>query len=394
MTTIRIYTQLIAVLLLAINLISADELKVSEFRELISDFKAVDDPVLDLDKNYCTVIRIDGDIPHGLTLQQKVYKSQKISAGELYFYISSKEKDITLVASGLKSLTIPAPEGSFQMGTVYYLRLILEESASKSLPVLISSEPDGATIKINGKKVGFTNEKLELEPGSYQLLISKAGYENLSDLIKVTPNQKNIFQYRLKSNSPQATVLPKTVQSGDIILFEDFEDENLNGWIKLSGEWAASGGQLLQVSTARPAIILTGNEKLKNFTLEVDARKSSGEEGFMVVIGSKLDNATGIIWSMGQYRNTKSVLMSSTDFVNRHRYKLIDGSKGSFKVENNKWYKLKVEVKGTQVRCFIDGILLVDYGVPEMAVSKTGRIGLGAFNTKVTYDNLKITRIP
>ncbi len=392
--------QLLVVLLilLAATWLLADQIEVTEFRVLHSDFKAEAEPVQDLDGNYCAVIRVDGDIPSGLSLAEKVYKKEETDGGEIYFYISAKEAQITLESLASDPLTLNVPDNGFMVGKVYYLRIkSVAEEGPAQLPVLIATKPEDAKILLNGEDVGFSNKTVKLEPGTYELLLGKPGYEIVADLIEVKSDQKNVFSYALQAKNKGTTAgtppEEQTPPGGDVVIFDDFEDGNMDNWIRLSGEWGEAGGALNQISDERGAFILTGNEKIENYMIEVDAKKSSGKAGFFIVLGSKLDNKRAIVWSVGGWYNKTSVLMSYTNLARNHQQE-IKSTESQFTVEDNKWYKVKVIIEGAHVRAYINNNLIIDYSDPEIAVLTTGRIGLGSYVTKVSFDNLKVTRLP
>ncbi len=387
---------LFAALLGLISLLQASEFKLIEFRALKSDFKAEAAPVMDLDGNYCTVLRVDGNLPDGLSLEEKVYKKEKTSSGEMYFYISSREKEVTFTAPGFTPLTAPAPDGNFVLGQVYYVRLktiISQPAEPVALPVLISSQPEGAKIILNRQPAGYTNASFKLSPGNYEILLGKPGYEILAGTFEVKGNQNNVFNFTLTPKAHTNTPPPSPVPSGDVVIFDDFSDNNLDNWIKLSGEWIAAGGALMQSSHARPAVILTGNEKVDNYILELDAKKSSGYEGFYIIIGSKMDNKTCLTWNVGGWSNRVSVLLSYRNIL-RSSFDKIKATESSFTVEENKWYHVKVIVSGAHIKCYLDNNLIIEYSDPEVAALSTGRIGVGTYNTKVYFDNVKLTRLP
>lgn len=393
----KLWLFILPVMLIFASALSASEFEVLEFRVLESDFKAAQEPVSDLDGNYCAVLRIDGTIPDGLTLEEKVYKTEKTKSGEVYFYISARESQITLKAPGFSDLSVPAPDGEFILGKVYYLRLktnISQPTASATLPVLIASQPEGAKIILNGEKMGITNGKMRLEPGTYELLLGKPGYEILARHIEVSEQQKNIFSFTLQPKTKEVTPPPPPEEpTGDVVIFDDFNDNNIDNWIKLSGEWVAAGGALMQSSHDRPAVILTGNTKVDNYILELDAKKSSGREGFYVVIGSKMDNKTCLVWNVGGWNNSKSVILSYRNIV-YNQQSMLKATESRFTVEENKWYHVKIIVNGAHIQCYLNGNKMVDYSDPEVAALSTGRIGLGTYQTKAYFDNVKLTRLP
>jgi len=386
---------LFALVLGLVSALQASEFKLVDFRPLRSDFKAEAAPVMDLDGNYCTVLRVDGTLPPGFSLEEKVYKKEKTSSGEIYFYISAREKEVTFTAPGFSPLTVSPPDGSFVLGQVYYVRLktiVSQPAEAAALPVLITSQPEGAKIILNRQPAGYTNAGFKLTPGNYEILLGKPGYEILAGTFEVKENQKNIFNFTLTPKT-RATAPPAPAPTGDVVIFDDFSDNNLDNWIKLSGEWMAAGGALMQSSHARPAIILTGNEKVDNYILELDAKKSSGTEGFFVIIGSKMDNKTALVWNVGGWNNQLSMLLSYKDMV-RNRHDRLEPTKSRLKVEENKWYHVKVIVTGADIKCYLDNNLIIEYSDPEVAALSTGRIGVGTYNTKVYFDNVKLTRLP
>ena len=388
---------ILAGILWGFSALQASEIKVKEFRVLDGDFKAEAEPVMDLDQNYCAVLRIDGSIPEGLTLEEKVYKAEELPSGEIYFYISARETEITFQAPGFNPLTVDVPDGELMLGKVYYVRLktiIKEDAKPAELPVLIASYPEGAKIILNNQKMGLTNGKFKLKAGTYELLLGKPGYEITAELIEVKEDQKNIFAFNLIPKEGTATPPPAAEElPGNMVIFEDFEDNNIDNWIKISGEWTAAGGYLMQSSHATPAVILTGNEKVDNYILEFDAKKSSGSEGFYVVIGSKMDNKTCLVWNVGGWGNKKSIILSYRNIAyNQHSQ--LKATESRFTVEENKWYHVKVIVNGAHIECYLDQNKLIDYSDPEVAALSTGRIGIGTYNTKAYFDNVKLTRLP
>ena len=395
----KLWLFILPALLILSSAVMASEFEVLEFRVLESDFKAAQEPVADLDGNYCAVLRIDGNIPKGLALEEKVYKTEKTKSGEIYFYISAREGQINLKAPGFSPLSVPAPDGEFILGKVYYLRLktiISQSKEAAALPVLIASQPKGAKIILNGTKMGQTNGKLRLAPGTYELLLGKPGYEILANMIEVKEDQKNIFSFALTPKGSTETPPPPPPADdppGDVVIFDDFSDNNIDNWIKLSGDWVAAGGALMQSSHATPAVILTGNEKVDNYILELDAKKSSGREGFYIIIGSKMNNKTMLTWNVGGWNNEYSTLLSHSDILlNQHSE--IKAARSRFAVEENKWYHVKIIIKGAHIQCYLNDNKMIDYSDPEVAALSTGRIGVGTFYTKAYFDNVKLTRLP
>jgi hypothetical protein len=392
------------VLLTAI--IAGNQIQVTEFRELDSDFTAEATPQTDLDGNYCFVLRLDGDFPADIQPEQKVYHRKKAPDNGLYFYLSAKESKVVLAADTFSPLTLTPPDGhSFTYGKVYYARLktVIGEKSPDQLQIMITTKPEKAVVNLNGEMLGLSPQTAAIAPGTYALKLTLEGYENYADLITVGSDTKKVFRYTLTPVTPMVPKQaagqndkPVTSPGGDVVIADDFSDGDLGNWIKVWGEWGESGGELHQIKDRQNPFILTGNDQIDNYSIEVKAKKSSGNNGFAVVLGAKLDNKTAIVWSFGYDRNRTSILMSdlkqyATQYHARH---LLKQSQSTLSLEDNKWYNIKAVIEGSRVRGYLNGNLILDYSGPEIGMLTNGRIGLGSIDAKVSFDNLKVTRLP
>lgn len=58
--------------------------------------------------------------------------------------------------------------------------------------------------------------------------------------------------------------------------------------------------------------------------------------------------------------------------------------------EHDRWYKFKIEAKGANVTCSVDGKPVFTHGD---AVPLQGMIGLATWNSSIRYRNLKVTAL-
>jgi hypothetical protein len=190
---------LIILLLFCSLILFAKEFTISEFRDLPADFKAQREPVLDMDQNYCAVLRVESVQPVEVSLRERTYKKEKISSREHYLYFSAKEKNLTLQSAGYDNLTLEAPKQGFKPGTVYYLRLDTIEDVDVSINVT----PRGANVAVEGKRWLRSTQKLT--PGTYTVEISKEGYMTLTEKITV-PHQSASFSFALTEEKSGETI--------------------------------------------------------------------------------------------------------------------------------------------------------------------------------------------
>ncbi len=94
-----------------------------------------------------------------------------------------------------------------------------------------------------------------------------------------------------------------------------------------------------------------------NYTTIVKASKFSGNEGFLICVGYK-DNGTFYQFNVGGYNNTRILLEKC---VNGAKSIVAEAPTNGPVVETGRQYELKVEVKGMNIKCYIDGQLVLDY---------------------------------
>jgi len=145
------------------------------------------------------------------------------------------------------------------------------------------------------------------------------------------------------------------VTSGDKTLFScDFAD-GAKDWKMLSGDWKAEGGALRQNGRAENCRAVAGDKTWTDYTYTLKARKTGGEEGFLILFRVG-DESRKSWWNIGGWGNS------------RHAIELGGVSENSVpgKIETGRWYDIRVEVKGPSIKCYLDGQLIHDAKYPEM----------------------------
>jgi alpha-L-arabinofuranosidase len=95
-------------------------------------------------------------------------------------------------------------------------------------------------------------------------------------------------------------------------------------------------------------------EGMQNYTLELQAQKTGGAEGFLISFGVKGDSLYW--WNMGGWGNTQSCVEKGT-----LGGRSIIGDSKPMNLATNKWYKIKIEVKGETYKCYLDGKLMHEF---------------------------------
>ena len=148
-----------------------------------------------------------------------------------------------------------------------------------------------------------------------------------------------------------------TTPDGAPVFEDDFSATETDAWQPASG-WARSGGMLVQNNGSSQGTFYAGTVDLPSaYTLELDAVKDSGAEGFL--IGFNYADADNYCWwNIGGWNNAQHGLQVSRN-----------GSKSDFDfkagtIAAGRTYKIRIDVDGTRVKCWLDGELIHDLILP------------------------------
>ncbi|SFF17414.1 Alpha-L-arabinofuranosidase [Paenibacillus algorifonticola] len=146
-----------------------------------------------------------------------------------------------------------------------------------------------------------------------------------------------------------------TANDGTILLQNDFSDPStLSQWSSFKGAWSIDGGVLKQTSTSTTdaRLLLKEGQQWSNYTLQLKAKKAAGSEGFLIGFGAK-DTDNYYWWNLGGWTNTLTVIEQAVGGTKSN----ISNSLNSG-VEANRWYDIKIELQGSLIRCYLDGVLV------------------------------------
>ena len=145
-------------------------------------------------------------------------------------------------------------------------------------------------------------------------------------------------------------------------LFSDDFAAGASQWSRVAGTWNATSGEYVQSATnvtdARTTINNAYTKDWTNYTLELNARKTAGAEGFLIGFGAQATNDY-YWWNIGGWNNTRSVLQKASG-----------GAAGEVKAIENSGittgtnYKVKVVVSGTNIKLYLNDVLQMNYDAP------------------------------
>ena len=153
-------------------------------------------------------------------------------------------------------------------------------------------------------------------------------------------------------------------ETGEVLGEQTFEENTFTqNWSKTSDfKFAVSDGKLRQtgsttLSTTTGTVAYYGDKAWGNYTYTVEATKLSGAEGFLIpfVVQNKHEH---YFWNIGGWNNTVSCLQQVSDGVKSDQ---VAGTVKNCFIETGRTYQLKLVVTDTNVKCYIDDVLYVDY---------------------------------
>ena len=128
------------------------------------------------------------------------------------------------------------------------------------------------------------------------------------------------------------------------------------------GKWAIKNG-IINQSTQTTECVAISHEVFNatSYDLTLKARKKAGDEGFLIIF-DYFDEDNFKWFNLGGWGNTLHGI-ETTMAASKSTTKTAAGS-----IEKGRWYDIRIEVRDTQVRAFIDGELVhdIEIGYPDM----------------------------
>lgn len=141
------------------------------------------------------------------------------------------------------------------------------------------------------------------------------------------------------------------VTHGGETLFAPELSGGLRDWSGETNGWTAGEGVLQQPNPRGTSRVYAGLDSWADYTLSLKARKLSGSEGFMILVRHRGPEEY-VLWNVGGHDNKSHTLLARLAQQD-HALGQVQGT-----IEAGKWYDVKVEVQGSQIRCFLDGQLV------------------------------------
>ncbi|GAA2038738.1 hypothetical protein GCM10009819_24560 [Agromyces tropicus] len=149
--------------------------------------------------------------------------------------------------------------------------------------------------------------------------------------------------------------------TGDELYSESFDAAS--DWSPVAGSWAVQGGEYVQSSTsvndARSLMPDAYAQDWSDYTLELDARKLAGAEGFLIGFAAGGPNDF-YWWNLGGWNNSRQALQHASG-GSAGEVAAVEGHS----IETGRDYHVKVVVHGSTIELSLDGELQLTYTEPS-----------------------------
>lgn len=153
----------------------------------------------------------------------------------------------------------------------------------------------------------------------------------------------------------QAEFKDIVIKRGDVTIASPSLNDN-KGWKFFGdGAWKAEGGVLSQSKLSENVRAVCGDKTWTDYTISLKARKLGGAEGFLILFHAQRDRDKSW-WNIGGWGNRQHGIEAPG--FNSEK---VDGH-----IETNRWYDIRVETKGNNVKCFLDNKLIHDVSLPPI----------------------------
>ncbi len=145
------------------------------------------------------------------------------------------------------------------------------------------------------------------------------------------------------------------------VLYQSGPESNLEGWSIGGGNWQVEEGVFRQTGFGLDGRIWLPHNDWEDYTLSLKARKLEGAEGFIVMF-RVADGWNSAWWNLGGWGNVRHAVELTVGNVKSEVSPSVTGQ-----IETDRWYDVRIEVKGERVRCLLEGELIHDFtlsGVP------------------------------
>jgi alpha-L-arabinofuranosidase len=126
------------------------------------------------------------------------------------------------------------------------------------------------------------------------------------------------------------------------------------------GRWSIEEGLIRQSDDRAEARAVFGDDSWRDYALALKARKLDGSKGLAVIFRNSAGGSF-LQWTLGGWGNRQHGVEAHLA-THSEDETVVSTAPGS--IEPDRWYDVRVDLAGSRVKCYLDGKLIHDIGVP------------------------------
>jgi len=167
---------------------------------------------------------------------------------------------------------------------------------------------------------------------------------------------------------------------GEMIWDRSFEGGSVAG-----SQWSIEDNCLVQDGLAENVRLVFGDQKWTDYEFTLEAQKTGGREGFLVLF--RVASEKQFYWAnLGGWSNVRHSLERGVE--GQSRWGAV-GPSVPGKIEQGKWYRIRIRCEGRHIQVWLGDDKLIDF-TDDARANLSGRVGVGTWNTKARYRNLRV----
>jgi WD40 repeat protein len=257
---------------------------------------------------------------------------------------------------------------------------------TKDGTIVLENLPPDAQVLVDGGTVTVTSAdgktfEVRVDPGKkHRLAVKKDGFKVFGEEVELDVGGRKSVLVRLEPSGPPAPTPkpgPPTTES------EKVDPKLRLAYKTLSGEWKIDGDELVQEPLFGECNLVFGDFAWKDYDFRCEAKITTRNTSNRSV--SLLYRVTGAgrnQLAFGNWNNTWDLVEGF-----EHGKRVEFGSRrGALEPDN--WYKLAVQVRGTEGKCFVNDEQVFKYVDKR---NPQGSVGLRTWNTAARFRNIRVT---
>ena len=152
--------------------------------------------------------------------------------------------------------------------------------------------------------------------------------------------------------------------------------------------WTQQDNCIAQEGAAADVRLLFGDAQWTDYEFTVEARKTGGDEGFLILVRAL--NGREFYWAnLGGWGNVGHAL--ERGIKGQQRWGVV-GRRRDGQIETERWYRVRARCAGSRIQFWLDDELVIDYTDDGRGPAR-GRAGVGTWSTQAQYRNFKVTAL-